>query len=174
MSIQSRIQIFVICYDYSCSAILAHPIKNRLTNEPIHAYQHFYTILHNAGLSPHMHKMDNETSTDIEHFIATRNEAVQYFPSNNHHTSAAEQAIQTWKNHFISGSASLPKHIPIKYWCWLIDQANITLNLMRPNQSDLTISAYKALHGFFHFQSTSMELPETKCLVHIKPNRYQT
>ena len=77
-----------------------------------------------------MHKMDNKTFSDIEHFIATQNTALQYVPLDNHHTNAAEQVIQTWKNHFISGLASLPKDFPITYWCRLIDQANITLNLM--------------------------------------------
>ena len=56
----------MICYAYSCNAILVHLIKNRLANELLQAYQHFYTILHNAGLSLHMHKMDNETSADIK------------------------------------------------------------------------------------------------------------
>ena len=70
----------MILYAYSCNATLAHPIKNRAANKLLQAYQHFYTILHNARLLPHMHKLDNETSSDIEHFIATQNAAVQYVP----------------------------------------------------------------------------------------------
>ena len=66
----------MICYAYSCNAILAYPIKNRLANELLRAFQHFYTILHNAGLSPHVHKLDNKISADIKHFIATQNTAV--------------------------------------------------------------------------------------------------
>ena len=42
-----------------------------------------------------MHKMDNETLADIEHFIATQNAALQYVPPDNHRTNAAEQATQT-------------------------------------------------------------------------------
>ena len=103
----------VICYAYSCNAILAHPIKSRSANELLMAYQHFYTILHNSGLSPQMHKMDNETSADIEHFIATQNAAIQYVPPDNHHTNAAEQAIQTWKNYFILALPVSPKISPL-------------------------------------------------------------
>ena len=44
------------------------------------------------------------------------------------------------------------------------------LNFMQPNRSDPIKSAYEALHGSFHFQSTPMAPPGTKCLVHIKPN----
>ena len=46
-------------------------------------------------------------------------------------------------------------------------QANITLNLIRPNQANPTITLYEALHAFFHFQSTPMA---PKHLVHIKPH----
>ena len=77
--------------------------------------------------------MDNEASTDIEHFIATQNAGLQYVSLDNHCTNAAEQAIQIWKNHFISDLASLPKDFPIIYWCQLIDQANNMLNSMQPN-----------------------------------------
>ena len=63
-----------------------------------------------------MHKMDNETSADIEHFIPTQNAALQYVPLDKHLTNAVEQAIQTWKNHYISGLASLPKDFPTTYW----------------------------------------------------------
>ena len=164
----------MICYAYSCNAILTNPFKHRSANKLFQANQHLYTILHNAGLSSHMHKLDNKTSADIEHFIATQNAAVQFVPLDNHHTNAAERAIQTWKNHFIARLTSLPKLFPITYWCQLIEQANITLNLMRPDQADPTISAYKAFHGTFHFQSTPMAPLGTKCLVHIKPNRRQS
>ena len=123
----------VICYAYSCNAVLAHPIKNISANELLQAYQHFYTILHNASPSPQMHKMDNETSADHVHFIATQNSALQYVPLDNHCTNAVEQVIQSWKNHFISGFAGLSKDFPITHWCQLIDQANIMLNLVQPN-----------------------------------------
>ena len=79
----------------------------------------------------HLHqqlKLDNKTLPDIEHFVATQNAAVQYVPPDNHCANATEQAIQTWKYHFISHLASLSKDFLIIYWCWLIDQANITLN----------------------------------------------
>ena len=80
-----------------------------------------------------MHKMDNKTSADIEHFIATQNAAIHYGPPDNHCTNVVEQAMQSWKNDCISGLASLPKDFPITCWYRLMDQANITLNLMRPN-----------------------------------------
>ena len=110
-----------------------------------------------------MHKMDNETSADIEHFIVTQNAAVQYVPPDDHRTNPSERAIQTWKNHFILGLASLPKDFPNPYWCRLINQANITFNFMRFNQANPTISVYKAPYDPFCFQSTPMAPPETKC-----------
>ena len=80
----------MISYADSCNAILAHPIKNRSANKLLQSYQQLYTILHNAGLSPHMHKLDNETSADVECIIATQNTAAPYVPPGDDHTNTAE------------------------------------------------------------------------------------
>ena len=74
-SIQLRLQI---CCDMLYLQLQWHlsTLHQKLANELLQAYQHFYTILHNAGLSPHMHKIDNKTSADIEHSIATQNAAL--------------------------------------------------------------------------------------------------
>ena len=56
-------------------------------------------------------QIDNETSADVEQFIATQNSSVQYILPDNHCTNAAEWAIQTWKNHFIAGLIRLPQII---------------------------------------------------------------
>ena len=76
IQLSHRYKYVMIFSAYSCNAILSHLIKNRSSNELLQVYQHFYTILHNAGLSPHMHKMNNKVSADIKRFTATQNEAV--------------------------------------------------------------------------------------------------
>eukprot|EP00957_Ditylum_brightwellii_P019003 1430359-Ditylum_brightwellii.AAC.1 len=88
-----------------------------------------------------------------------------------HRTNAAEKAIQTRKNHFLAGLASLPAEFPINFWCSLIPQANITLNLLQPCCINPALSAQTAMHGEFHFESTPMAPPGTKALIHIKPNK---
>lgn len=88
-----------------------------------------------------------------------------------HRQNAAEKAIQTWKNHFLAGLASLPKDFPIIHWCRLIPQANITLNLLRPCRQNTALSAHAAIHGSYAFEATPMAPPGTKAYIHIKPHK---
>ena len=53
-----------------------------------------------TGYAPQLHKLDNESSTEVEDFITSQNSAIHYVLPDNHHTNATEWAIQTWKNHF--------------------------------------------------------------------------
>eukprot|EP00957_Ditylum_brightwellii_P045358 3438217-Ditylum_brightwellii.AAC.1 len=88
-----------------------------------------------------------------------------------HWTNAAEKVIQTWKNHFMAGLASLPADFPITHWCRLIIQANLTLNILRPCRQNPALSAQEAIHGTFHFEAPLMAPPGTKCYIHIKPRK---
>eukprot|EP00957_Ditylum_brightwellii_P188507 14350993-Ditylum_brightwellii.AAC.1 len=93
-------------------------------------------------------------------------------PPEMYQTNAAEKAIQTWKNHFLAGLASLPADLPIIYWCQLIPQANLMLNLLCLCQQNPALSAQEAMHGSFHFEATSMAPPGTKCYIHMKMHKH--
>eukprot|EP00957_Ditylum_brightwellii_P095179 7248889-Ditylum_brightwellii.AAC.1 len=71
-------------------------------------------------------------------------------------TNTAEKAIQTWKNHFMAGLASLPADFPIIHWCRLITQANLTLNILQPCRQNPALTAQEAMHGTFHIKATGM------------------
>eukprot|EP00957_Ditylum_brightwellii_P193485 14733778-Ditylum_brightwellii.AAC.1 len=88
-----------------------------------------------------------------------------------HQTNAAEKAVQTWKIHFLAGLTSLPDEFPITYWCCLIPQANLTLNLIRPCRQNPTLSAQAAIHGCYNFEAMPLAPPGTKCFIHIKPHK---
>ena len=118
--------------------------------------------------------MDNETSAEIQEFIRGRKVDVQFAPPEMHRQNAAERGVRTWKNHFIASLASLPADFPIANWCRLIPQTNLTLNLMRPCRQNQALSAHAALYGDFHFESTPMAPPGTKCLAHAKPSTRNT
>ena len=92
----------------------------------------------------------------------TKNTKFQFAPPAIHRQNAAERAVRTWKNHFISGIASLPNEFPISNWCWLIPQCNINLNLMQPCRQNRPLLAHTDLHGEFHFDATPMVPPDTK------------
>ena len=94
----------------------------------------------------------------------------QLVPPHSHRANAAERAIQTFENHFKAGIASLDPDFPISEWDRLLDQAFLTLNLLRSARFQPKLSAHAYLFGQFDFNSTPLAPPGTKVLVHSKPD----
>ena len=61
-------------------------------------------------------------------------------------TNKAERAIGTWKDHFIATLATV--------WEDFVEQAELTLNLMRVSPIHPSLSAWKALCGKFDVLAT--------------------
>jgi hypothetical protein len=164
----------VIFYVVDANYIKSYPIKSRHRTELIKAYDDVYTFLRTRGYRPQLHKLDNETSKDVESFIADNNASHQYTPPDIHRTNPAERAIRTWKNHFVSIRAGTPSTYRLSNWCKDLEQTDITLNMMRPCTQNPKLSAYEALEGMFSFDATPMAPIGTECMVHVKPSRRQT
>eukprot|EP00957_Ditylum_brightwellii_P173374 13200173-Ditylum_brightwellii.AAC.2 len=95
------------------------------------AYNDFYAELTTKGYKPTLHKLDNELSRDVIEWIEKQQQAkVELMPPDMHLQNLSKQSIQIWKDHFIAGLAGLPDNFPISYWCSLVPQANIMLNLL--------------------------------------------
>ena len=87
-----------------------------------------------------------------------------------HYAKSTEGSIQTFKNHFKAGLASLDPDFPVKEWDGLLKQAFLTLNLLREACMNPKISAYTYLFGQFDFRVSSLAPPGTKVIVHSKPS----
>ena len=94
-----------------------------------------------------MHIMDNECPNELENFWREVNEKFHLVPPHIHRINSDEWAIQTLKEHFISGLASNHKDLPLHIWCRLIPHANLTLNLLRQLHTNTKLSGYDQLHG---------------------------
>ena len=164
----------VVFYIYDANYIRSIPIKSRSKEELNRAYHEVYEWLGMRGFKPLLHKMDNETSQEVEKFIQGQQTRIQYTPPDMHRTNPAERAIRTWKNHFLAGIAGLPKSFPIANWCRLTKQCDTTLNMLRPCRQNPLLSAHEALEGSFSFDATPMAPLGTEVLVHMKPNRRST
>jgi len=55
------------------------------------------------GLKPTFNVLDNKASKVIKEFLQGENSPYQFVEPHNHRVNASERAIQTWKNHFLSG-----------------------------------------------------------------------
>ena len=164
----------VIFYVVDANYIKSYPIKSRHRTELIRAYDNVYSFLRTRGYRPQLHKLDNETSKDVESFIANNNASHQYTPPDMHRTNPAERAIRTWKNHFVAIRAGTPSTYRLSNWCKDLEQTDITLNMMRPCTQNPKLSAHEAMEGMFSFDATPMAPIGTECMVHVKPSRRQT
>ena len=86
----------------------------------------------------------------------------------------AERAIRTFKNHFISGLCSVDKNFPLHLWCRLLDQAELTLNMLRTSRINPKLSAHEQLHGIHDSNATPPAPPGTKCIAHEKSSQCGT
>jgi hypothetical protein len=164
----------LVAYDYDSNAILTEPLKNRQGTEILRAYTKIIDYLTTRGFKPEHHWLDNETSQAMKKFDRTHDIQYQLVPPHIHRRNAAERAIRTWKNHFIAGLCSTDTEFPQHLWDRLTDQAQTTLNLLRPSRRNPRISAYTALEGTFDFNRTPMAPPGTKVLIHEKSGQRQS
>jgi len=90
----------------------------------------------------------------------------QLTPAGLHRRNWAERAIQTFKNHFISGLCSTHPDFPLNLWDKLLPQATLTLNLLRPSRINPQLSAHAQVYGAFNFDKTPLAPPGIKVLAH--------
>jgi hypothetical protein len=98
----------------------------------------------------------------------------QLVPPHTHRRNLAERVIQTYKNHFKAGLATVNPNFPLSEWDRLIPQANITLNLLRASRINPKLSAYTSIFGEFNFAATPLAPPGTKIVAHLKPEQRRT
>ena len=84
----------VIFYAVDPNYIKSYPIKSRHRTKLLKAYEEVYQLLRIRGYRPQLHTLDNETSKDVETFIAENNAKFQYTPPDMHCTNTAERAIR--------------------------------------------------------------------------------
>jgi hypothetical protein len=155
-----------ILYDYDSNSIHAEPIPNRKKESIKAAYEKILRLLQRHGLHPQLHRLDNEASQLLKEFITDEQIEFQLTPANLHRRNWAERAIQTFKNHFISGLCTTHPDFPLNLWDKLLPQAVLTLNLLRPSRINPRLSAHSQIHGHFNFDKTPLAPPGIKVLAH--------
>ena len=99
--------------------------------------------------------IDNEESAEYKRDIKTNwNANYQLVPPNTHRINAAERAIRTFKEQFISILAGVAPDFPRNLWELLLPQTELTLNLIRQATLDPIRSAWSYFHGPFNYDAT--------------------
>ena len=137
-----NMQAYFVAYDYDTNNIFALPVPNFKDETVITAFEEIFNDLKDKGYTPTFNVTDNQATTPIKAFLKKEGCKWQFVEPNNHRINAAERAIQTFKNHFISGLSSTDEHWPLQLWDHLTKQATTTLNILRKSRIDPTKSAY--------------------------------
>ena len=110
--------------------------------------------LRNHELTLDLQILDNEASTEYKRVILKkRNANYQLVPPNPHRSNAAEQAIHTFKAHFIAILEGINPYLPINLWDLLLPQTELTLNLLQQETFDPSRSAWAYFHGPFNYDT---------------------
>ena len=143
----TKVNDYILCgYYYDSNHVFAEPMKNRKKASQIKAFTTIIKKMKAAGQRPTFHILDNEVSTDLIAFLkSNENITVQLDPDRCHRRNAAERAIITLKNHFISGLCTAHQHSPFKKWYSLLPQAVITFNLLHTSRLNPKLSALTSL-----------------------------
>jgi hypothetical protein len=155
-------KIMFVAYAYGPNAILAQPMKNQSDAEMIKAYKDVYEYIETRGFKPQFNVSDNKCSKTIKRYIKEQKADLQLVEPDNHCVNAAECAIQTFKNHFIAGMATVNKNFPLQLWDELLPQAQDTINMLRTSRLNKRLLAYSILEGPFNFDKTPLAPPGKK------------
>lgn len=90
---------------------------------------------------------DNATSEHARQYFAASKVSYNLTPVDIHRANKAERAIETLKDHFIAGMASVDPAFPLIHSAHCLFQVEVTLAMMRPCAYNPSISTYEAWWG---------------------------
>jgi hypothetical protein len=133
------------------------------------AFTEVITILKAGNYQPSLNVMDNKCSATVENYIRSEKINIQLIPLHNHQVNAAEQAIATFKEHFIAALATMDMHCPLQLWDEFLPQVELTLNMLRFSRWNPNKSANYEVYGSFDFNKTPLAPLGTKALIYDDP-----
>lgn len=146
-------------------------MKSRSASEYVRAYAATIDFYASLGHKVNVMRIDNETSHELDAYLASAVEKVQFVPPNNHRANRAERGWRTAKNHMIATLSGTDPLFPLASWDEFLPQIKITLNTLRPFAADATISAYQGAHGHsFDFNLHPIAPFGTKVLIYESPD----
>ena len=113
--------IFVL-YHQDTNSIHAVAIPNRKAASIRNAWEQTHKLLVHHGHPPDLHILDNECSQDLKDAFSKYKIQFQRVPPKEHRVNAAERAIRTFKNHFVSILCTVDSKFPLTEWDRLLPQ----------------------------------------------------
>ena len=95
-------------------------------------------------------------------------------PPDNHRRNIAEEAIQTWKDHFVTVISGAAAMFPMHLWCRMIPQAERQLQLLMFTNTNPKVSTCTHLHGPHNYNAQPWVPIGIEAMIHDKPNKRKT
>jgi len=124
-----NMQYVFMAYIYDLNAILVRAMPSKNDGAMIAAFTDILATLNACGYAPALNVMDNKCSKAVKAHIRSNKMDIHLVPPHNHRVNAAERAITTFKEHFISALATVNKDCPLQLWDNFLPQVELTLNL---------------------------------------------
>ena len=137
----------MISYHCNSNAILHEPFKTKSDKHCIPAYNAIRRRIAAMGHRVNLQILDSKASGEYKRTIEeVWKSTYQLVHPDMHHRNAAERTIRTFKAHFLAILAGVSPKFPSYMWDKLLEQAELTLNLMR----HATVDPSKSAWGFFY------------------------
>jgi hypothetical protein len=121
---------FFAMFHYKANAILAMPIAGLDDISITNAYKMQFNGLTAKGFKPKINIIDNQATKHIKAFLMEQECKLQLVEPHNHKLNAAERAIQTFKDAFITALATTESKFPLQLWDKITPQNQDALNMM--------------------------------------------
>ena len=164
----------LVLYDYDSNLTTARAMESNKGAAITEAYELIYTELTEAGITPTLQYLNNETSKELIALIKNENLKYQLAAPHDHRFNPTERAASTFKNHFIAILAGCDEQFPKYLWCQLVPQAIVTLNMLRQSRINPKLSAHDQVFGTFNYQRTPLAPLEIKVIIHKQPDQRKT
>ncbi len=119
-----NMQYVFVAYIYILNAMLVCAMPSKNNAAMIAAFSDIFSTLAVHGYAPTLNVMDNECSKAVKAPFKANKMNVILVPPHNHCVNAAEHAIATFKEHFITGLATVGKNCPLQIWDEFLPQSN--------------------------------------------------
>jgi hypothetical protein len=161
----------MVCYVYDCNYVKFIPMKSWSASEWVKAYDTIHQELTVKGFKPKLQTLDNEASAALKNLFTANDVDYQLVPPHCHRRNAAERAIRTFKEHFVTGLSSVDPTFPLHLWDRLLPQAEITLNLLRTSRLHPQLSTAAHFHGLVDYNKNYFAPPGCTIIAHDKPGK---
>lgn len=116
--------------------------------------------------------INNEASKHLK--VAMKDKKIKYqlATPHMHRANTAKRAIQTFNHHFKAILASMDPAFPMVQWDRLLEQVQLTLNLLRSSRTSPSMSAHASIFDKFDFRANLLAPPGTRVVAHTKPGAH--